>query len=70
MEISNENIFKMRYTSILGDKVSKNKKRTSRKIRDFILNNKIVSIAIVVFLTCVGINLVLIYNFMRILSNI
>lgn len=67
MEISNENIFKMRYTSTLGKRVQKN--RTSKKIKDFIINNKIISIAIVVFLMCVGINLVLIYNFMRILST-
>ena len=68
MEISNENIFKMRYTSTLGKRVKKN--RTSRKIKDFIINNKIISIAILVFVMCVGVNLVLIYNFMRILSNI
>ena len=68
MEISNENIFKMRYTSTLGKRVQKN--RTSRKIKDFIINNKIISIAILVFVMCVGVNLVLIYNFMRILSNI
>ena len=68
MEISNENVFKMRYTSTLGKRVQKN--RTSRKIKDFIINNKIISIAILVFVMCVGVNLVLIYNFMRILSNI
>ena len=68
MEISNENVFKMRYTSTLGKRVQKN--RTSRKIKDFIINNKIISIVILVFVMCVGVNLVLIYNFMRILSNI
>ena len=68
MEISKENIFKIGYTSVLGKTVQKN--RTSRKIKDFIINNKIISIAIVVFNMCVGINLILIYSFMKILSNL
>lgn len=68
MEISKENMFNINYTSVLEQKPTK-RKRTS-KVLKFIKNNKIISIAVIVFFMCVSLNLVLIYNFMRILGGI
>ena len=68
MKTSKENIFNIRYTSVLNKKIKRN--RTSSKIKNFILNNKVISIAATIFVMCVGVNLVLIYNFLRILKSI
>lgn len=66
MEISKENIFNVKYTSVLE---KKDKKRTSNMIR-FIRENKLISISIIVFLMCVGMNLILIFNFFKILQQV
>ena len=66
MEISKENVFKVGYTSVLGSTLKKN--RTS-KIKKFIKNNKIISITILVFVMCFSLNVIMIYNFMKILEN-
>ncbi len=66
MEISKENIFNVKYTSVLE---KRDKKRTSNMIR-FIRENKLISISIIVFLMCVGMNLILIFNFFKILQQV
>jgi len=68
MEISKENIFNVKYTSVL-EKRGKKKRWTSNIVR-FIRDNKLISISIIVFLMCVGINLILIFNFFKILTTI
>lgn len=65
MDISKENIFDVKYTSVLSKK-GKKKKWTSN-IKRFLRENKIISISIIVFLMCVILNLFLIYNFFRVL---
>ena len=67
MEISKENVFKVEYTPILSVGIDKPKKRT-RHIIKFIKKNKILAIAGIVFIGCVCLNFMLIYNFLRILS--
>lgn len=69
MEISKENIYDVKYTSILKEKNSDKRKRTSN-LKKFIRENKIISISIVLFIMCVGMNLILIYNFMKILQEV
>ena len=68
METSKDNIFHINYTSVLGEKKLKRKKRTS-SLKKFIINNKLVSIAIIIFGMCFLLNCILIYNFIRILEN-
>ena len=69
MEFSKENIYDVKYTSILKEKNSDKRKRTSN-LKKFIRENKIISISIVLFIMCVGMNLILIYNFMKILQEV
>lgn len=69
MEISKENIYDVKYTSILKERNSDKRKRTSN-LKRFIRENKIISISIVLFIMCVGMNLILIYNFMKILQEV
>ena len=45
------------------------KKSWTRSIKDFILNNKIISITILVFCLCLILNFSLIFYFMKILEN-
>lgn len=66
MEISKENVFKVGYAPVIGEKKIKRKKWTSRIIK-FIYKNKILTTAAIVFIMCVTLNIILIYNFMRIL---
>ncbi len=66
MEISKENVFKVEYTSVLGGKTRRN---STSKIKKFIKSNKIISITILIFIMCFSINIILIYNFMKILEN-
>ena len=68
MDISKENIFKVGYTSTLPKK-GENKKWTSKFFK-FIRNNKIISISMILFIMCVGMNLILIYNFLKILQMV
>ena len=68
MDISKENIFKVGYTSTLQKNVE-NKKWTS-KFLEFIRDNKIISISIIVFFMCVMMNLFLIYNFLKVLQQV
>ena len=63
-----EDFFKVGYTTYLSRK-SKKFSWTS-KIKKFIIENKIIFIAIIVFFTCVGMNLFLIYNFLKVLQSI
>lgn len=69
MEISKENIYDVKYTSILKGK-NFNKRKWTSNLKKFIRDNKLISISIVLFTMCVGMNLVLIYNFMKILQEI
>ncbi len=62
MDISKKNIFKINYTAVLGREKSKKKKWTSR-LKEFIVNNKLITLTIVIFCVCLTLNLVLIYNF-------
>ena len=68
MEISKENIFDVKYTSVLEKKNTK-KKRTSAFVK-FIRENKLISISIIVFFMCVVMNLILIFNFFKILQQV
>ena len=69
MEISKENIYDVKYTSIFkGENV--NRRKWTSNLKKFIRENKIISISIVLFIMCVGMNLTLIYNFMKILHGI
>ena len=69
MEISKENIYDVKYTSILKGNGFKKRKWTSN-FKKIIHENKIISISIVIFIMCVGMNLFLIYNFMKILQEV
>ncbi len=69
MEISKENVYNVKYTSILEGREFKKRKWTSN-LKKFIRENKIISISIVIFFMCVGMNLILIYNFLKILQQI
>ena len=81
MEISKNNIFDVKYTSALANKSEKTKgtsriiklfdryKNSANNIIKFVREHKIVSISVIVFLMCIGMNLVLIYNFFKILQQ-
>lgn len=69
MKTFKKNIYNVKYTSVLDGISLKNEKWTS-KIKKFIIENKIIFIAIIVFFTCVGMNLFLIYNFLKVLQSI
>lgn len=64
MQISKENVFNVNYTSVL-----EKKNRTSR-FKKFIKQNKVLSLAVFIFIICLSFNFILIYNFMRILESI
>ena len=66
MNISKKNVFNVKYTPI---QENKNINWTSRIIKYF-RKNKIIMVLAIVFFTCVGMNLILIYNFLRILRQI
>lgn len=68
MEISKENIFKVNYTSVLGETKKEEKSRTS--ILKFIKENKIISFTFIIFLIASCFNFILVYNFIRILETI
>lgn len=68
MEASKENIFKIEYTSVLGEKISKKEKWTS-KLGKFIAKNKLITATIIIFFMCLVLNFILIYNFIEILEN-
>ncbi len=44
-------------------------RKWTSNLKEFIFRNKIISLTIVVFGICLTFNVVLIYNFMRILEN-
>jgi len=69
MEFSKENIYDVKYTSILKENKLKKREWTSN-LKKFIRENKIISISIVIFIMCVGMNLTLIYNFIRVLQEV
>ena len=66
--ISRDNVFKISYTSSLGEKNIKNERWTS-KLKEFIKRNKIITMTAIIFGLCLVFNFVLIFNFMRILEN-
>ena len=68
MEMSNENAFKVGYTSVFKEQKSKKEKWTS-KIGNFINEHKIITLFMVIFCTCCTLNFVLIYNFVQILEK-
>lgn len=68
MDISKENVFKVGYTSTL--KTSEENKKWTSKFLKFIRDNKIISISIIVFFMCVMMNLILIYNFLKVLQQV
>lgn len=68
MEISNENMFKIGYSGILGQAKNKKEKKTS-KIINFISKHKIITLFMLLFCTCCTLNFVLIYNFIQILEK-
>ena len=69
MSISKENIYNIKYTAIIGENNKKRKNWTS-KLKKIIYENKIISIFISIFISCVIMNLFLIYNFLKILQQI
>ena len=69
MEISKENMYNNKYSSILEGKKIRIR-RWTRSFKQFIRKNKIISISIVLFIMCVGMNLILISNFLRILQQL
>ena len=69
MDISKENIYNVKYTSVI-ERGTLKKKRWTSKIKQFIRENRIISIATILFIMCVGMNLTLIYNFMKILQEV
>ena len=66
MEISKENVFKTQYTSIIGQAL---KGKMASKLKQFIKNNKIISITIVVFFMCLSLNCILIYSFIKVVET-
>ncbi len=66
MNVSKENIFDVKYTSVLENK----KESWTSSIIKFFHRNKLISISIIVFFACVCMNLLLIYNFFRALQQI
>ena len=69
METFKKNIYNVKYTSAL-EEISLKKEKWTSKIKKFIIENKIISIFIMLFFTCVGMNLFLIYNFLKVLQSI
>lgn len=68
MEYYDNDIFKMRYSSLLGDNKTKKIKWTS-KISNKMKKHKIITVSTIIFLLCLILNFVLIYNFFKILEN-
>lgn len=68
MSLSNENIFNVNYTSVMGESKSKKRNWTSH-IKKIIAKNRMITMVAVIFLICLILNFVLIFNFMRILEN-
>ena len=66
MQISRENFFKKQYISVLENNI---KTKGTSRIFNLIKKHKIITISFLIFITCLILNLTLIYNFMKILSN-
>ena len=66
---SKENIYDVKYTSIFKGKYFKKRNWTSN-FRRIIRDNRIISIFIILFIMCVGMNLTLIYYFMKIIQEL
>ena len=69
MNISKEKIQNGKCISKLERKMNRERKWTSNIVK-FICKNKIITTSIIVFFMCVIMNLILIYNFLRILQQI
>lgn len=68
MELSKENVFRTNYAPIVGENMSKRKRWTDSVTR-FIHNNKIITMIFITFFMCVVLNMILIYNFIKILES-
>ena len=68
MYISEEKVFKACYMPTKKNILKKQGKWTSRIIR-FVYNNKILCTAGTIFVMCLILNLILIFNFMKILIS-
>lgn len=69
MKISKDNMYNYKYTSVLEGKELRLREWT-RRLKKFIRKNRIISISMVLFIMCVGMNLILIYNFLKILQMV
>ena len=69
MKTFKKNIYNVKYTSVL-EGISLKKEKWTSKIKKIIIENKTISITIIVFFTCVVMNLFLIYNFLKVLQSI
>ena len=67
MQISKDNVFKIEYSSIIGQEL---KEKRFTRIKKFIKKHRLISITFLIFLMCLSFNLVMIYNFMRIIESI
>ena len=67
MKISKDTIFKTTFTSVLEK--TKNRKWTSRLV-NFIANHKIISITFLIFILFFSVNVILIYNFIKLIQTI
>lgn len=68
MEVSKENMFKVGYTSVLGENTVETKKWTS-SLKRILNKNKLITGTVIIFGICVILNCILIFNFIRILEN-
>lgn len=68
MNISEDNMFKMGYTSVLSKNI--NNKRRWTSLISLIKKYKIMITTIIIFLIAFSFNFVLLYNFFRILERI
>ena len=66
MKISNKDLFKVGYTSVLGQ-VEKNKNK--KRLFKFIKENKIISITLMLFFMCLSLNIIFICNFFKIIQT-
>lgn len=68
MKISENSMFKIGYTSTLSNNIKTKKRRTS--LFKKIFKNKIITISITIILVGICCNIILLYNFFRILERI
>lgn len=69
MNLSKNNMYSVKYTSILEKGRLKKRKWTS-SLKKIIRENRMISIFISLFILCVGINIALISNFINVLKQL